>query len=92
MIADITNGVFELLGGVLILNHCRAVLRDKAVAGVSTSSVAIFSLWGIWNLYYYPSLDQWFSFAGGLVIVAANLLWVVLLLKYRNRSGTTQRA
>lgn len=80
--ADATNGLFELLGGFLVLNHCRAVLRDKAVAGVSILSTAIFTLWGAWNLYYYPSLGQWYSFAGGLSIVSANCLWVMLLMKY----------
>jgi hypothetical protein len=80
---DLLNGVFEMLGGLLVLNHCRAVLRDKAVAGVSTFSTSIFTLWGVWNLYYYPSLGQWCSFAGGLVIVTANALWLTLMLKYR---------
>lgn len=83
MWADFTNGVFELVGGLLILNHCRAVLRDKAVAGVSIFSTAIFTSWGFWNLYYYPSLGQWWSFTGGLLIVGANCLWVYLMLKYR---------
>jgi len=86
--ADLTNGLFEVVGGLLVLNHCRAVLRDKAVAGVSILSTAMFTLWGFWNIYYYPSLDQWFSFAGGLVIVAANALWVALMLKYRKPATT----
>jgi len=81
--ADACNGAFELIGGLLILNHCRAVLRDKAVAGVSIFSTFIFTIWGVWNIYYYPSLGQWFSFSGGLVIVSANALWIALLLKYR---------
>lgn len=82
-IPDLINGAFELGGGLLILNHCRAVLRDKAVAGVSILSTAIFTAWGFWNLYYYPHLDQWASFVGGLLIVTANCLWVGLMLKYR---------
>lgn len=81
--ADFTNGLFEFIGGLLILNHCRAVLRDKAVAGVSILSTAVFTSWGFWNLYYYPSLGQWWSFTGGLLIVTANCLWVYLMLKYR---------
>src|SRR6185436_15953847 len=24
---------------------------------------------GFWNLFYYPHLDQWLSFAGGVLIV-----------------------
>ena len=83
MIADVINGAFELLGGLMILNHCRAVWRDKAVAGVSIVSTVFFAAWGLWNLYYYPSLDQWWSFAGGLAIVCANALWIALLLRYR---------
>lgn len=73
MIADLINGSFEILGGLFILNHCRVVLKDKRVAGVSVVSVAFFTAWGFWNLYYYPSLNQWWSFAGGCVVVAAKL-------------------
>lgn len=84
--ADLINGLFECGGGLLVLLHCRAVIRDKAVAGVSIFATTIFTSWGFWNLYYYPSLEQWFSLAGGLVIVAANMLWLVLLIKYRRRA------
>ena len=87
MLADFTNGMFEILGGLMILNHCRVVIKDKAVAGVSVLSTAFFTSWGFWNLYYYPSLDQWWSFAGGIAIAAANLLWVALLIKYRARAN-----
>jgi hypothetical protein len=81
--ADAINGLFEAVGGLLVLNHCRAVVRDKEVKGVSILSTAVFTLWGFWNIYYYPALGQWWSFAGGLVIVLANMLWVALLLRYR---------
>jgi hypothetical protein len=83
MLADIINGAFELLGGFFILNHCRAVIRDRAVKGVSIISTIFFTSWGVWNLYYYPSLGQWWSFVGGLFIVAANAYWIALMLKYR---------
>lgn len=81
--ADIINAMFELFGGFFILNHCWVAYKDKAVAGVSIVSVIFFSLWGYWNLYYYPSLDQMWSFYGGVFIVITNTLWVFLLLKYR---------
>lgn len=86
MIADITNGMFEVLGGLFILNHCKVVWKDKAVAGVSILSTIFFTVWGVWNLYYYPSLGQWWSFAGGIAIVIANIAWVTLLIKYRAKS------
>lgn len=81
---DIINGTFEILAGLFVLNHCRAVLRDKAVAGVSIVSTVFFSFWGAWNLFYYPHLEQSVSFYGGIVIMAANIIWVTLLLKYKN--------
>lgn len=87
MTPDMINGTFEAIGGLLILNHCRAVLKDKAVKGVSIFSTAVFTAWGFWNLFYYPHLDQWYSFTGGLVIVSANALWVYLLMKYRNSTS-----
>lgn len=83
MTADFVNGAFEMLGGFFILNHCLAVHRDKSVKGVSIVSTVFFALWGVWNLYYYPSLNQWWSFVGGLFIVFANVAWIWLLIKYR---------
>lgn len=85
MVADLINGSFEFLAGFMILNHCRAVMKDKEVKGVSIVSTIFFTAWGVWNLYYYPSLDQWISFYGGLMIVAANIYYVALLLHYRKK-------
>lgn len=85
-VPDIVNGTFEALGALMVLNHCRAVLRDKRVAGVSILSTVFFTAWGFWNLFYYPSLGQAWSFAGGVLIVAANVMWVVLLVRYRRRA------
>ena len=86
-IPDLINGSFEFLAGFFLLNNCFRVIKDKAVAGVSIISVIFFTLWGFWNLYYYPHLNQMISFFGGLLIVAANTFWVVLLLKYRNQGS-----
>lgn len=80
---DLINAAFEALGGLFILNHCRVLYQHKAVAGVSILSTVFFALWGAWNLYYYPSLDQWASFYGGLCITIANTFYIFLLFKYR---------
>lgn len=47
--------------------------------------MAFFWSWGIWNLFFYPSLGQWYSFVGGIALVAGNTVWVALALRYRNR-------
>lgn len=79
---DLINGAFEALGGFAILGHCWRLYKDKQVRGASWFATVFFTAWGVWNLYYYPHLDQWLSFTGGLFIVAANTLWVGLMLYY----------
>ena len=82
MTADLINGLFEAFAGIFVLNHCRVLRRDRAVAGVSIASVAFFTAWGVWNLFYYPTLGQSLSFIGGLFVVVANALYVGMLLSY----------
>ncbi len=84
---DITNGLFEILGAVAIFGHVRRVLKDKAVAGVSIMSTVFFASWGFWNLYYYPHLGQWASFAGGLAIVLGNICWIAGMVYYKKHPG-----
>jgi hypothetical protein len=84
-IPDLINAAFEFSGGYFVFRHCLAVKRDKAVKGVSIISTVFFALWGWWNIYYYPSLEQWASFYGGIAISAANMYWIYLLMKYRTK-------
>lgn len=79
---DAANGAFELLSGVMVLLHCRQLHKDKEVRGASWVATAFFFAWGVWNLYYYPHLNQWLSFIGGLGIVVANCLWLGMMLHY----------
>ena len=82
---DKINGLFELLGGIFVMMHCLRLYKDKKVRGVSFTATAYFALWGFWNLHYYPRLDQWMSFTGGLLIVAMNTLWILMMVYYRRR-------
>lgn len=87
MTPDQINGMFEFAGAGFICLSIRKVLFDKRVAGVSWVHVSFFAFWGLWNLFYYPHLDQWWSFAGGVALVAVNLLYVGLLFYYSRRMG-----
>lgn len=80
---DLINGTFELLGAVALWQNVRALYRDRVLRGVHWTPTAFFASWGLWNLFYYPSLDQWASFAGGVAIVAVNLVWLGLVIRYR---------
>jgi hypothetical protein len=84
-IPDIINGTFEMCGGLFILNHCLALYKDKMVKGVSIISTIFFMSWGIWNLYFYPHLEQMWSFYGGLIIMTTNFIWICMMIYYKYR-------
>ncbi len=85
---DFINGSFEFVGAAFQVVQVRQILKDKAVKGVHWLPILFFALWGYWNLIYYPSLEQWFSFTGGLLLTIATSIWLVLLIKYSNRQIT----
>lgn len=82
MIADISNGAFEFVASLMILNNCRALYKEKRRQGVSKFSSMFFLSWGFWNTFYYPHLGQMWSFIGGLFVVASNILWISMMLYY----------
>ena len=84
MTPDIINGLFEACAAALLLFNVRRVLKDKMVRGIHWLPTTFFPAWGLWNLFYYPSLDQWFSFAGGACVVLVNIVWLGLMFRYRN--------
>ena len=84
---DLINGSFEALASVFILRHCWVLYQDKQVRGVSVLSTAFFFIWGLWNILYYPSLGQTFSFYAGIAVCLANFLWIGLMLYYKNNEA-----
>lgn len=83
--ADLVNGAFELLAGLFTLLNVRRLRKDRSVRGVSIIPTVFFTAWGFWNMYYYPSLDQWASFVGGIAVVSVNMVWVVLAVHYMRK-------
>lgn len=84
---DIINGCFELFGGFFICLSIVKAHRDKCVRGVSWAHAGFFTVWGWWNLLYYPSLGQWVSFVGGIVIVVCNSVWLGQLIYYSKKNA-----
>ena len=87
MTPDQFNSIFEVAGGLLLIVNCWRLYKDKIVRGVSVPVTMFFTTWGFWNLVYYPYLDQWYSFVGGIVIATANLVWVSMAIYYGVRNG-----
>lgn len=87
MTPDIINAIFEMFGGIFIGFSVHRLWIDKVVRGVSWINVAFFASWGFWNLYFYPSLDQLWSFYGGIGVVTMNTIWLVQMIYYIRRPG-----
>lgn len=80
---DFINGCLEGFGGLLIGWSIVRLYHDKIVRGVHPLPVTFFACWGFWNLFFYPHLDQRFSFAGGCVMVVFNTAWLLQMLYYK---------
>ncbi len=85
MTPDLLNATFEVVGAGFLLADCRALLRDRQLRGVYWPGRVFWASWGIWNVVYYPSIDQWLSFYAGLLVLAANTVWCALAWKFRTR-------
>ncbi len=81
-INDLLNGLFELGGAVVAWMNAYKLYKDREIKGVYWPVWIFFSSWGLWNLYYYPSLGQYISFYAGIILVSGNIAWVVLAFKY----------
>jgi hypothetical protein len=79
---DIINALFEGGGAIILWRNIVLLHRHKIVHGVSACTTAFFMLWGYWNLYYYPFLNQWLSFYAGIGITIANTIWVAQMVYY----------
>ncbi len=80
---DAINATFELFGAYFTWMNAFKLWRDWEIKGVYWPTWVFFSVWGIWNLYYYLGLDQWLSFYAGIVLVVGNLAWVFMAVKLR---------
>jgi ABC-type transport system involved in cytochrome c biogenesis permease subunit len=84
-VPDAINGTYEFCGGLFLLQNCFRLYKDKEIKGVALLPSAFFASWGVWNLYFYPSLHQSLSFSGGLLIVIPNITWVGMAIYYTQR-------
>jgi len=85
---DLINALFECGGAILTWINVRRLIHDKEVKGVYWPVWAFFSAWGLWNLYYYPSVGHIMSFLAGIILVSGNITWVFLARWYTSRKET----
>lgn len=83
---DITNSVFESCGAICTWLNVRKLLKDKLVRGVDWRLWIFYTLWGLWNILFYPINGFWFSWAAGIVLAMGSVIWVILAYKYRHNT------
>lgn len=79
---DLINGFLEAVGGFFVAFSIIKLHREKIVRGISAVHVGFFSAWGVWNLFYYPHLDQWLSFYGGIVLALTTWVYLGQIIYY----------
>lgn len=80
---DFVNGCFEFGLSFFLWMNVKKAHKDKMVRGIYWPMVGFTTTWGYWNLIYYPNLEQWWSFAGGIFVVTLNTIWLIQLIMYR---------
>jgi len=80
---DHINASFQAVSALLLITNVVKLYKDKKLSGVNILPTAFFAIWGIWNLFYYPMLNQWYSFIAGLLVVSVNTLWVSMAIYYK---------
>lgn len=79
---DFINGLFEFIGAIICFSNVKRIRQDKTVKGFDPRTKVFFTLWGIWNIYFYSHLDQWFSWFGGIALTVVNTIWLMHVFYY----------
>lgn len=80
---DKINGLFEAVGAVLLLLNCYRIHADKELKGISIVPFLFYLAWGFWNLFFYPSVEAYWSFAGGIAVVGVNAVYCGMIFYYQ---------
>lgn len=86
---DMLNAIFEGGLSLFIFMSVWKLHKDKLLRGVFWPMVAFTMSWGYFNLWFYPVIDQWWSFFAGIAVVTSNTIWLSQMLYYnwRERKG-----
>ena len=83
-ILDLINSFFKYGSGFFIIPTIMALYNTQNADGVSYIHVGFFSVWGLWNLYYFYQLDQKLSALANVFLIAMNTTWLFMLIYYSN--------
>lgn len=74
---DIVNASFEWGAAGAIALSIRRLFIEKVVKGYDPVTIAFFTVWGAWNIYFYgPALGLLFSWVAGVAVFVTNCVWL----------------
>jgi hypothetical protein len=82
---DHLNAGFEMIGAAFRVYDCVKLYRAKHFVGGSILTVVFFFTWGLFNTFFYPSLNQSWSFVAAIFLTAANGVWILMALFYEKQ-------
>ena len=88
---DLVNAFFEGGMAFAVVPSILVLYKAKMLSGLHWFHIAFPTVWGFWNLYYYPWLGQWASFWAGLSIVTVNIVYLSMLFYYIRWPGGRSR-
>jgi hypothetical protein len=80
---DLINFFFGVFGALLAYQNIREAKKHNKIQGVHWYSTFFFSSWGIWNIYFYSSLELYLSVLGSICIVLVDFYWLYLYYKLK---------
>ena len=79
---DLVNSFFKYGSGFFIIPTIIELYKTQNAEGVSWIHVGFFSIWGVWNLYYFWNLNQKLSALANVFLILMNTTWLLMLLHY----------
>lgn len=83
MTPDHVTATFEVIAALFVWANVARLARDRSVRGVFAPVFVFYTLWGVWNCFFYSALGQWASFYAGFGTTLGNLAWCLLAWRYR---------
>ncbi|HVW54081.1 MAG TPA: hypothetical protein VHC00_00235 [Rhizobiaceae bacterium] len=82
---DQINAACEVIACIVLFPSIVRAWRLKIVQGVHWITPAFFWSYGIWNLFYYHSLEQWWSGIAAVLLAGQNTAWLLMVILYTPR-------
>jgi hypothetical protein len=79
---DGVNSAFISIGGWLVFLNCWQLFKDKLLSGVSIISLVFYTVWGMFNAYYYLTLGKFEPMWAEVFISVGNLCYLYMAVKY----------